>query len=303
MKAKTLIVVLGPTGIGKTGLAIKLAQHYQTSIISADSRQFYKEMSIGTAVPTKEELQAVTHYFIQHKSIVESYTVGDFERETLAVLHDLFEANDIVLMAGGSGLYIDAVVRGLDTFPPIDPEVRNTLNKKLEEFGLPILQAQLKELDPIYAAKVDLFNPQRVIRALEVCLSSGKPYSAFLNKNKAARPFKTIMLGMEAPRNIVYQRINTRVDTMMAEGLLNEVKGLIEHKHLNALQTVGYKELFRYLDGDCSLDDAVDEIKKNTRRFAKRQGTWFRRTQDIVWVDYDLPCNAIIEILSDKLIL
>jgi tRNA dimethylallyltransferase len=303
MKAKTLIVVLGPTGIGKTGLAIKLAQHYQTSIISADSRQFYKEMSIGTAVPTKEELQAVTHYFIQHKSIVESYTVGDFERETLAVLHDLFEANDIVLMAGGSGLYIDAVVRGLDTFPPIDPEVRNTLNKKLEEFGLPILKAQLKELDPIYAAKVDLFNPQRVIRALEVCLSSGKPYSAFLNKNKAARPFKTIMLGMEAPRNIVYQRINTRVDTMMAEGLLNEVKGLIEHKHLNALQTVGYKELFRYLDGDCSLDDAVDEIKKNTRRFAKRQGTWFRRTQDIVWVDYDLPCNAIIEILSDKLIL
>lgn len=303
MKAKTLIVVLGPTGIGKTGLAIKLAQHYQTSIISADSRQFYKEMSIGTAVPTKEELQAVTHYFIQHKSIVESYTVGDFERETLAVLHDLFAANDIVLMAGGSGLYIDAVVRGLDTFPPIDPEVRNTLNKKLEEFGLPILKAQLKELDPIYAAKVDLFNPQRVIRALEVCLSSGKPYSAFLNKNKAARPFKTIMLGMEAPRNIVYQRINTRVDTMMAEGLLNEVKGLIEHKHLNALQTVGYKELFRYLDGDCSLDDAVDEIKKNTRRFAKRQGTWFRRTQDIVWVDYDLPCNAIIEILSDKLIL
>ena len=303
MKAKTLIVVLGPTGIGKTSLAIKLAQHYQTSIISADSRQFYKEMSIGTAVPTKEELQAVAHYFIQHKSIVESYTVGDFEREALAVLHDLFETNDIVLMAGGSGLFIDAVVRGLDTFPPIDPEVRNTLKKELEELGLPILQALLKELDPVYAAKVDLFNPQRVIRALEVCLSSGKPYSSFLNKNKTTRPFKTIMLGMEAPKNILYQRINTRVDTMMAEGLLNEVKGLIGHKHLNALQTVGYKELFRYLDGDCSLDDAVEEIKKNTRRFAKRQGTWFRRGQDIVWVAYDLPCNAIIEILSDKLML
>ena len=303
MKAKTLIVVVGPTGIGKTGLAIKLAQHYQTSIISADSRQFYKEMSIGTAVPTKEELQAATHYFIQHKSIMESYTVGDFEREALAVLHDLFETNDIVLMAGGSGLFIDAVVRGLDTFPPIDPEVRNKLKKELEELGLPILQALLKELDPVYAAKVDLFNPQRVIRALEVCLSSGKPYSSFLNKNKTTRPFKTIMLGMEAPRNILYQRINTRVDTMMAEGLLNEVKGLIGHKHLNALQTVGYKELFRYLDGDCSLDDAVEEIKKNTRRFAKRQGTWFRRTEDIVWVDYDLPCNAIIEILADKLIL
>ncbi len=301
MKTKTLIVVVGPTGIGKTGLAIKLAQHFHTSIISADSRQFYKEMSIGTAVPTKEELQAVTHYFIQHKSIMESYTVGDFEREALAVLHDLFETNDIVLMAGGSGLYIDAVVKGLDTFPPVDPEVRNKLNKELEALGLPILQALLKELDPVYAAHVDLFNPHRVIRALEVCLSSGKPYSSFLNKNKTTRSFKTIMLGMEAPRSVVYDRINTRVDTMMSKGLLNEVKGLLEHKHLNALQTVGYKELFRYLEGDCSLDIAVEEIKKNTRRFAKRQGTWFRKNKNIVWVDYDLPCNAIAEMLADKL--
>jgi len=302
MKGKTLIVVLGPTGIGKTSLAIALAQHYQTSIISADSRQFYKEMTIGTAVPTKEELKAVTHYFIQHKSILEPYTVGDFEREALEVLQVLFETNDIVVMAGGSGLFIDAVVQGLDTFPPIDKEIREKLNRKLEEQGLPILQTQLQELDPVYAAKVDLFNPHRVIRALEVCLNSGEPYSSFLNKNNTTRSFHTIMLGMEAPRSVVYDRINTRVDTMMAEGLLKEAKGLIEHKHLNALQTVGYKELFRYLDEDCSLDDAVEEIKKNTRRFAKRQGTWFRKNQDITWVDYDLSCNAIVEILSDKLI-
>jgi len=301
MKEKILIVVIGPTGIGKTSLAIKLAKHFQTSIISADSRQFYKEMSIGTAVPNKEELTAVPHYFIQHKSILDVYTVGDFEREALEVLQDLFKTTDIVLMAGGSGLYIDAVVQGLDAFPPVDEELRKKLTTELEESGLAGLQAQLKELDPLYWEKVDLFNPQRVIRALEVCLSSGKPYSSFLNKNKSTRNFKTITLGITAPRSVVYDRINTRVDTMMKEGLLNEVKGLTAYAHLNALQTVGYKELFRHLKGDCSLDDAVEEIKKNTRRFAKRQGTWFRKNQNITWVDYDLPINAIVEILSNKL--
>ncbi|NNE03157.1 MAG: tRNA (adenosine(37)-N6)-dimethylallyltransferase MiaA, partial [Eudoraea sp.] len=274
MKDKTLIVVIGPTGIGKTSLAIKLAKHYQTSIISADSRQFYKEMSIGTAVPTKEELTTVPHHFIQHKSILESYTVGDFEREALEVLQSLFKTTDIVIMAGGSGLYIDAVVHGLDIFPPVDEEVRQKLNKELEDSGLEGLQAQLKKLDPIYYGKVDLFNSHRVIRALEVCLSSGKPYSSFLNKNKSPRNFKTIILGITAPRNVVYERINTRVDTMMEEGLLIEVKGLTAYTHLNALQTVGYKELFRFLKGDCTLDEAIEEIKKNTRRFAKRQGTW-----------------------------
>lgn len=301
MKDKTLIVIVGPTGIGKTSLAIKLAKYYQTSIISADSRQFFKEMSIGTAVPNKEELTAVSHYFIQHKSVLDSYTVGDFEREALEVLQGLFKTKDIVLMAGGSGLYIDAVVKGLDKFPSIDEEIRKKLNKELEESGLAGLQAQLKNLDPIYWGKVDLFNPHRVIRALEVCLSSGKPYSSFLNKNKSKRNFKTITLGISAPRSIVYDRINARVDMMMEAGLLYEVKGLTEYTHLNALQTVGYKELFRYIEGDCSLDEAVEEIKKNTRRFAKRQGTWFRKNRHITWVDYDLPLNAIIEILSNKL--
>jgi tRNA dimethylallyltransferase len=298
---KTLVVVVGPTGIGKTALAIKLAQHYQTDIISADSRQFYKEMSIGTAVPSKEELLAVKHHFIQHKSIFDPYSVGDFEKEALALIDSLFNKKDILLMVGGSGLYIDAVIEGLDVFPAVDKAIRTQLTLELQDHGLSFLYQRLQELDPEYAKIVDPKNPHRVIRALEVCMASGKPYSTFLNKRKKPRNFKTILIGVEAPRTVVYERINTRVDHMMKEGLLEEVRSLKEHAHLNALQTVGYKELFKYLDGNCTLDEAIVEIKKNTRRFSKRQGTWFRKNSEILWIPYDLPFNSILKELTQRL--
>ncbi len=285
--SKTLISIIGPTAIGKTKLAIALAQHFNTDIISADSRQFFKEMRIGTAVPNNEELEAAPHHFIQHRSIQEPYTVGDFEREALEKLNQLFVKNDIVIMVGGSGLYVDAVTDGLNIFPRIDPSVRENLNRDLTQKGLRYLQAKLKELDPDYYKKVDIQNPQRVIRALEVSVGSGKPYSSFLNKPKNKRPFKVLTIGLKAEREIIYSRINQRVDQMVNEGLLDEVKELIPFKELNALQTVGYKELFNYYDGEWTLDFAISEIKKNTRRFAKRQLTWFLKRESATWFEYN----------------
>ncbi len=297
-RARTLVVVVGPTGIGKTAMAIALARHFKTAVLSADSRQFYKELSIGTAVPSREELDAVPHYFIQHKHIHDPYSVGDFEREALSVLTDLFKEHGVVIMAGGSGLYIDAVTMGFDSFPEIDPSVRELLNTELQTQGLPSLQQALKKADPTYAQKVDLQNPQRVIRALEVFRGTGKPYSSFLKKKKTKRPFTTVFLGLDAPRDVLYERINLRVDRMMEAGLLEEVNAVKEYAHLNALQTVGYKELFKYLAQECSLEDAIAEIKKNTRRYAKRQGTWFRKKTGILWVPYDLPAAQVIEKLT-----
>ena len=294
MKKKILISVVGPTGIGKTSLAIKLAQHFKTEVLSADSRQFYKEMSIGTAVPTLDELNAVPHHFIQHKSILDDYSVGDFERDAMDQLELLFKKKDVVLLVGGSGLYIDAVLKGLDEFPQIDPRVRQDLNKKLEAEGLEALQKQLKELDKVQYKKMDVDNPHRLIRALEVCIGTGKPYSSFLSNTKKSRPFTSIIFGLMADREIVYDRINQRVDQMIENGLLEEVKTLKEYRGLNALQTVGYKELFNYIDGGYTLDFAISEIKKNTRRFAKRQGTWFRKNKHIHWINYDSPTNNVI---------
>lgn len=292
---KKLIAIVGPTGIGKTALAIKIAKHYNTEIISADSRQFYKEMHIGTAVPSLEELSAVPHHFIQHRSIFQNYSVGDFELDAIALLKELFKKYDVVVMVGGSGLYIDAVLKGLDDFPAVPPEIRKKLKDIFQEDGVEALQNQLQRLDPVYYGHVDVDNPHRLIRALEICIGTGKPYSSYLNQKSDARFFKSIIIGLEAERRIIYDHINKRVDRMMEQGLLQEAKVLLEHRDLNALQTVGYKELFQYLDGQWSLAFAVSEIKKNTRRFAKRQLTWFKKREEVLWVDFQEDMGSVIE--------
>ncbi|MFT6797208.1 MAG: tRNA dimethylallyltransferase [Maribacter sp.] len=283
--SRVLISIVGPTAIGKTKLAISLAQHYQTVIISADSRQFYKEMSIGTAVPNKTELAAIKHHFIQHKSISESYSVGDFEKEAIRLLDTLFNHNEVVIMVGGSGLYVDAVTKGLNEFPSVDPQIREQLNLELQVQGLEKLQKKLQNLDEAYYKTVDLNNPHRLIRALEICIGTGKPYSSFLGKPKKERNFSTLTFGIQAEREWIYDNINRRVDIMMSEGLLEEIRSVLPYKDLNALQTVGYKELFKYLEGNWDLETAISEIKKNTRRFAKRQLTWFKRNEETIWLD------------------
>ena len=301
MSEKVLLAVVGPTGIGKTALGIQLAKHFNTEIVSADSRQFFKEMEIGTAVPSKEELEQASHHFIQHKSIFEPYSVGDFEKEALSLLEDLFQKKDVVVMVGGSGLYVDAVISGLDEFPEVDPEIRSKLNQRLEDEGLQSLQKELKQKDPEYYKSVDLENPHRLIRALEVCQASGKPFSSFLDKPRAARPFKSFYIGIDAPRETIYERINTRVDLMMEAGLLREAENLYANKDLNALQTVGYKELFEYIEGNCTLEFAISEIKKNTRRFAKRQLTWLRKNETILWVPYNAEPEEVLRMVTDRL--
>jgi tRNA dimethylallyltransferase len=297
---KVLISVIGPTAIGKTRLAIQLANHYNTEIVSADSRQFFKEMSIGTAVPSATELSSAVHHFIQHKSILEPYTVGDFERDALNTLKGIFQKNHLAIMVGGSGLYVDAVTKGLDSFPKVDNAIREKLNRELTELGIESLQSRLKELDPDHYQKIDIHNPHRIIRALEICIGTGKPYSSFLNWPKDKRNFKVVSVGLMADRKVVYNRINERVDDMMKDGLLEEVKSLVAHSDLNALQTVGYKELFEYLNGNWTLDFAVSEIKKNTRRFAKRQITWFKKTEDVLWMKYDNTTDKMITEVDRK---
>ena len=250
-------------------------------------------MKIGTAVPSQEELASATHHFIQNKSIFENYTVGDFEKEAIAKLNELFSKNNIQIMVGGSGLYVDAVLKGFDEFPDIDDSVRNKLNTDFEVLGLTYLQHELKKLDPEFHHKIELENPQtlqnpqRMKRFVEVCIGTGKPYSSFLNQNKNQRNFTPIIIGLEAEREIMYDRINQRVDGMIKEGLVKEAENLFSNKDLNALQTVGYRELFDYFDGKITLDFAIQEIKKNTRRFAKRQLTWFKRTENVIWFDFN----------------
>ncbi|KAB1067313.1 tRNA (adenosine(37)-N6)-dimethylallyltransferase MiaA [Tamlana haliotis] len=298
---KYLIAVVGPTAIGKTALSIKLAQHFNTEIISADSRQFFKEMQIGTAAPSPVELAAAPHHFIQHKSVEENYNVGAFEKDALNCLEHLFKKHDVVVLVGGSGLYVDAVVKGLDDFPEVDPKIRESLNQDLETKGLEHLQNQLKALDLKSYNTIAIDNPHRVIRALEICLGSNKPYSSFLNKGKDKRPFKTLTVGLKADREIIYDRINRRVDIMMEQGLLDEVKSLQEFQQLNALNTVGYKEIFNYLNGEWSLEFSISEIKKNSRRFAKRQLTWFKRNQNTLWFDYEESLNTITSTLEKEM--
>lgn len=286
---------MGPTAIGKTALSLKMAKYFETDIISADSRQFFKEMTIGTATPSKKELKEVKHHFIHHKSITENYNVGAFEKDALQLLDDLFVDKDVVILVGGSGLYVDAVIEGLDDFPEIDISIRESLNHQLAKNGMESLQKQLKALDVETYNKISIDNPHRVIRALEVCIGTGMPYSSFLNKEKTTRIFQTITIGLSADRDIIYDRINRRVDIMMDDGLLFEVKELLPNQHLNALNTVGYKELFNYLNGNWTLEFAVSEIKKNSRRFAKRQTTWFRKKKDILWFEFDSDIKDILE--------
>lgn len=282
---KTLIVIVGPTAIGKTALAIKLAQFYKTEIISADSRQFFEEMNIGTAKPSEEELAAAPHHFINSHSVKTLFSVGDFEVEALKRIDQLFLKNDVVIMVGGSGLYIDAVCKGLDELPEIDLNIREQLNQQLANDGIESIKTQLQQLDPAYFDKVDQSNPQRMIRGLEVVLSSGQKLSSFLTAQKKERPFNIIKIGLNTERSLLYSRINHRVDLMMDAGLLAEVKNLQAYRKYNALNTVGYSELFDFIDSKTDLNSAIAMIKQNTRRFAKRQLTWFRRDESIAWFE------------------
>lgn len=293
-----LITIVGSTAIGKTSLSIALAKYFNTEILSCDSRQFYKEMSIGTAVPTKEELQQVPHHFIQDRSIFKDYNVGQFEKDAVNKLNELFKKHTIVIMVGGSGLYVDAVLKGLDDFPVVDKSIRKDLKIKFEKEGIESLQKHLKKLDPASYQKIDIDNQQRVIRALEICIGTGKPFSTFLSDKTSQRNFIPIKIGLTADREIIYERINQRVDLMIEKGLIQEAENLYQYKNLNALQTVGYKELFAYFEREIELDFAISEIKKNTRRFAKRQGTWFRKDSEIKWFNFQEKNEQLIQYIE-----
>lgn len=279
-----LIVILGPTASGKTDLAIKIAKSFGTEIISADSRQFYRELSIGTAKPSEEQLAQVEHHFIGHISITENYNISRFEQDAILLLEQLFNKHQAVVMTGGSGLYIDAVCNGIDDQPEHDPEIRKQLNENYKLSGIRYLQDELLRLDPAYFEIVDRSNPHRLMRAIEVFMITGKPYSSFRKGRQQQRNFKVVKFGIQIPREELITRINRRVDQMIADGLIEEAKANYSYRKLNALNTVGYKEIFEHLDGNCALEEAVEKIKINTRRYAKRQMTWFRKDPDIIWI-------------------
>lgn len=297
MKTSKLLYVAGPTASGKTSLAIELAQHFQTEIVSCDSRQFYHEMHIGTAVPGKEELAQAPHHFIQHRSIHEDYSVGDYRRDALNLLKELFQQHETVILVGGSGLYADALIQGLDEFPEVDPAIRPQLTAIYEQEGIEVLQDLLREHDLRHYHVVDKNNSHRLIRALEISLSCGKPYSSFLGKKQAPDFFSTQTLIIDWEREALYARINQRVEQMVAQGLKGEAKALYPHKKLNALQTVGYREWFAHFDGKWDEATAIEEIKKNSRRYAKRQSTWFRRYENAHRIKGGTTANEIIPTL------
>lgn len=282
---KTLISIVGPTAVGKTALAIALAKHYRTSILSADSRQFYSEMSIGTAKPSDEELAEAQHYFINSHSIADDYSAGDYEKDALIRLATLFKSTDQVILVGGSGLFVKALCEGLDDLPKAPEEIRNRLNAEFAEHGLAPLQTRLQAIDPENYPYIDYENPQRVIRALEVFETTGNPISFYQTRQQSKRQFKVLTIGLTMDRALLYDRINKRVDLMMQQGLLEEVKALEAFRHKPALLTVGYAELFDYLDGKRSLEDAIAAIKQNSRRYAKRQITWFKKYGDTHWFE------------------
>jgi tRNA dimethylallyltransferase len=297
----TLIVICGPTAIGKTKFAIDLAKEFNAEIISADSRQFFTELSIGTAKPTSDELESATHHFVSNKSITEDYNASDYENEVLGFLNDYYKKNSVAIICGGSGMYINAVCDGFDTeVPTADPNIRLALNKKFEEEGIESLQIQLKELDPNFYNEVDLMNSKRLMRAIEVCIMTGKPYSNIRKGIKKQRPFQIIKIGLEMDRQKLYKRINLRVDNMMTEGLLEEAKSVFQHQEKNALKTVGYKELFQFLEKKNSLEFAIDKIKINSRRYAKRQMTWFKKDTATTWFNPNQKLEVIAYIRNRR---
>lgn len=300
MPNKTLLVLVGPTGIGKTTVGIQLAQHFSTEIISSDSRQLYKELSIGTAVPSLNELKRVKHHFIHSHSIHENYNASRFETEAIVTIERLFNQNNELLLVGGSMLYIDAVCKGIDVMPDADPEIRESLKNKLQNEGIESLRLQLKKLDPDYYAKVDLKNPNRIIHALEICLMTGKTFTSFRTNPKKKRPFTLLKMGLNCDRKILHKRINKRVDLMVEAGLEEEARKVYPFKHLNALNTVGYREWFAYFNGEITRENAIELIKRNSRRYARKQITWFSRDEEINWFDPH-EIEKIIEFAERKL--
>lgn len=299
MNRKILLVITGPTAVGKTDYAIAVAQALHTEIISADSRQIYREMSIGTARPSEELLQRVPHHMVGCRSIHEYYNASLYEEEVTSLLKDLFEQYDIVLLTGGSGLYIDAVCFGIDDLPTIDPQIREQYTKRLKQEGLAVLQEELRKIDPEYCQTADMANPKRVLKALEVYAMTHRPYSSFLTRTPKKRPFEPVFVVLDLPRHELHQRIDTRVDQMIRAGLIDEAKVLHPFKHLNALNTVGYKELFEYFEGKYELEQAIALIKRNTRRYARRQLTWFRKYQQAIWLPPQSP-ETLLQWLKTK---
>ena len=296
---KKLITISGQTASGKTNLSIRLAQDLNCSIISCDSRQFYKEMSIGTAVPSKLELSKANHYFIHHKSVKDNYTVGNFQNDALKLIENLFKKDDYIILTGGSGMYMDAIVNGIDKFPKIKLGVRELLNEKHNSRGILFLKNKLKELDPEYYDIVDVNNHRRLIRALEVCISTGKPYSSFLNKKNKKYDFESVNFGIKVDRELLYKKINYRVDKMISDGLIKEAKTLVNFKDLNPLNTVGYKELFEHFKGNLTKSQAIEKIKQNTRRYAKRQMTWLKN-KNLVWIENNVEIDEIKRFINSN---
>jgi tRNA dimethylallyltransferase len=282
---KLLIVIVGPTAIGKTGLSVDIAETFNAPVISADSRQFYREMKIGTAVPEEYDLNRVPHFMIGHLSIAQDYNAYRYETEVLKLLDEIYLDHSCAVLVGGSGLYVNAVLNGIDELPDPDPEIREHLNRLLEQEGIGKLQSLLNQMDPAYFSQVDKNNPKRLMRALEVCMATGQSFSSLRKNNPMQRKFRAIRIGLNIDRQLLYERINARVDRMIAEGLVEEARSLYPYRHLNPLNTVGYKELFGYFDGLVSLDKAIEQIKFNSRKYAKRQLTWFRKDKDVKWFD------------------
>lgn len=298
---KKLIVILGPTGVGKTDLSIEIANLLQCPIISADSRQIYKGMTIGTDAPSKEQLQKAKHYFVGTLSVEDYFSASQFEDEAITLLQELHESHNEVVMSGGSMMYIDAVCKGIDYLPTIDVTLRKQLMELYQKEGIDPIRMQLKLRDPIFYDQVDLKNPKRVIHALEVCIMTGKPYSSFRTETVKKRPFEIVRIGLTRPRKQLYERINARVDQMIDMGLVEEARKFYPLKHLNSLNTVGYKELFSYFDGDCTLEFAIDKIKQHSRNYARKQLSWFNRSEDIRWIDLSDETQDAKDIILDKL--
>lgn len=297
---KTLIVLIGPTGVGKTDLSIKIAEKYGSPIISADSRQLYSDLKIGTAAPTEEYLKRVKHYFVGTLKLTDYYSAAQYESEVISLLEELFKSNNTILLTGGSMMYIDAICKGIDDIPTVDSETRQMMMEKYEKEGLDRLCAELKLLDPEYYSTVDLKNPKRVIHALEICYMTGKTYTSFRTGNKKQRPFDIIKIGLCRDREELYERINKRVDIMIKEGLVDEVKSVYEYRNLNSLNTVGYKEIIQYLEGNCTLEFAIEKIKQNSRIYSRKQMTWFKRDNDITWFHPDKE-EETMEFIESKL--